>query len=77
MYIEQAYKNLHEGWRYIIGFLIVFIIGWQIIGVIPLMTAAFIEADSVLEVLTAAENNFTNLFEGQSNLFLTLMSRLP
>ena len=35
MYIEQAYKALHEPWRYILGFLLVFI-AWQVIGAVPL-----------------------------------------
>ena len=73
MYIEQAYKSLSEGWRYIIGFLIIFIIGWQIIGAIPIIIGAYIKSGSLLEMLGAAENNFTTLFEGQSNLLLVLM----
>ena len=73
MYIEQAHKSLSEGWRYIIGFLIIFIIGWQIIGAIPIIIGAYIKSGSLLEMLGAAENNFTTLFEGQSNLLLVLM----
>jgi membrane protease YdiL (CAAX protease family) len=36
MYITQAYKGLHEFWRYILGTLITFI-GWQFLGSIPLL----------------------------------------
>ena len=36
MYIEQAYKGLIDSWRYILGFVIV-IIGWQVLGLIPLL----------------------------------------
>ena len=36
MYIEQAFKFKHEVWRYLLGTLVVFILGWQFIGVIPL-----------------------------------------
>lgn len=36
MYIEQAFKSLHEWWRYLVGFVIIFII-WQLIGSIPLV----------------------------------------
>ena len=73
MYIEQAYKSLHEGWRYIIGFLIIFIIGWQFIGVIPLMVVAFLKADNITEMLDAGLENFAPLFESKSNLYLALM----
>ncbi len=36
MYIEQAFKSLHEWWRYLLGFIIIFIV-WQLIGSIPLI----------------------------------------
>ena len=42
MYIEQAYKGLHEGWRYVLGVVAVFF-GWQLIGAIPLMSALVIK----------------------------------
>jgi membrane protease YdiL (CAAX protease family) len=73
MYIEQAYKSLHEGWRYIIGFLIIFIFGWQIIGVIPLMGVAFLRADGFTDLMEAGLENFMPLFEGENNLYLALM----
>lgn len=38
MFIEQAYKGLHEGWRYIVGFIAVFF-AWQFLGGIPLIVA--------------------------------------
>lgn len=73
MYIEQAYKSLHEGWRYVIGFLIVFIFGWQLLGVIPLGIFAYLRAENIPELLEAGMENFMPLFEGENNLYLALM----
>ena len=44
MYIEQAYKGFTERWRYLVGFLIVFV-GWQIVGGIPLLAAMLMKSD--------------------------------
>ncbi|MBT8323249.1 MAG: CPBP family intramembrane metalloprotease domain-containing protein, partial [Eudoraea sp.] len=69
MYIEQAYKGLHEPWRYLLGFLAVFI-AWQVIGSIPLL--AFL-------ILKSLESGtFPTTIGGMSellgsNLFLFLM----
>lgn len=73
MYIEQAYKSLHDGWRYIIGFLIVFIFGWQLLGVIPLGVVSFLRAGNVSAFFEASLQNFMPLFEGKSNLYLALI----
>ncbi|MFD1613816.1 CPBP family intramembrane glutamic endopeptidase [Gelatiniphilus marinus] len=35
-YIQQAYKVLHDWWRYLVGTILVFF-AWQLIGMIPLM----------------------------------------
>ena len=43
MYIEQGYKGAHEPWRYVVGFLAVFI-GWQLIGALPLTAAVVFKA---------------------------------
>lgn len=72
MYIEQAYKSLHEGWRYLIGFLAIFF-GWNFIGAIPIGAAVFFRVDTIREFQIAAEDSFLSLFEGESNLYLFLM----
>ena len=36
MYIENAFNVLHDWWRYLVGFIIIFI-AWQLIGSIPLV----------------------------------------
>lgn len=38
MYLEQGFKGKYDAWRYILGFVAVFIV-WQIIGAIPLGAA--------------------------------------
>lgn len=55
MYIEQAYKGLSEGWRYVIGVIIVFF-GWQIVGAIPLVAALVATTGSLSILLTANED---------------------
>lgn len=72
MYIEQAYKSLHEGWRYIVGFLIIFIVGWQFLGAIPITAVSYMRAGTLLEFMDAGLENFFPLYEGESNLYLVL-----
>lgn len=45
MYISQAYRYLHDAWRYIMGGAIVFIIS-QVIGAIPFLAAIIIKLQS-------------------------------
>ncbi len=68
-YIQQAYKGFHDGWRYIIGTVIIFIF-WQFIGMLPLGIAI------AVKVIGGA--TFTEDIAGMSallgsNLFLFLM----
>ncbi len=53
MYIKQAYKSLHDSWRYILGVLVVFI-GWQFIGAVPLIAAIFLKGNG-MKVLGSGE----------------------
>lgn len=69
MYIEQAYKGFHEGWRYIVGIIIIFF-GWQIVGMLPLV--------GTLIVKSIGEGSMPSDIAGMSallgtNLFLFLM----
>ena len=73
MYIEQAFKFKQDVWRYLLGILIVFILGWQIIGVIPLGIVSWFKASNVEEFITASESAFSTLFPLKSNLYLFLM----
>jgi membrane protease YdiL (CAAX protease family) len=72
MYLEQAYKGLSEGWRYLVGIIIVFF-GWQIVGAIPLVTALIIKTGSLSILLTANEDMGILSRALGSNLFLFYM----
>lgn len=69
MYIEQGYKGAHEPWRYVVGFLAVFI-GWQLIGALPLTAAVVIKAMGTGSFPTSI-GAMADLLG--SNLFLFLM----
>lgn len=71
MYIAQAFKIKHDWWRYLVGLIIIFI-GWQMIGVTPLIITAFIEAGDIETFTKATESNFMSLGMN-SNLFLVLI----
>ncbi|GAA3520577.1 CPBP family intramembrane metalloprotease [Aquimarina addita] len=71
MYIAQAFKIKHNWWRYLVGLFIVFI-GWQTIGVVPLMVVAFFEAGDLQTFLKASTDSFMSLGIN-SNLFLVLI----
>ncbi len=73
MYIAQAYKFKHDVWRYVVGTIIIFLIGWQFIGTIPLTIVSFLEAGSLPEFLSASESSFASLFPAKSNLYLLLI----
>ena len=70
MYIKQAFQFKHELWRYIIGFVVVFI-GSQFIGAIPLGIAVTIKALQGADVdLTDQWAVFASF---EPNVFLFLM----
>lgn len=73
MYIEQAFKGLHEFWRYILGIILIFVAVF--IGQLPIMAAFFIKAfsngDSIMEM---EEANIMTMLEPNLNLFLMLLS---
>ena len=70
-YIQQAYKGLNDFWRYFIGILLVFI-GWQFIGMLPMLIVAFLYSKNTQEFLESANENFMNLGIDK-NLYLFLM----
>jgi hypothetical protein len=69
MYIEQSYKGLNDGWRYIIGVVII-LVGWQMVGMIPLFSAMISKTLSGEKVPTSIPDMVTSF---GSNLFLLLM----
>jgi membrane protease YdiL (CAAX protease family) len=73
MYIEQAFKGLHEWWRYFVG--IVLVILAVIAGQIPFTVAVFIKSYSDGNGLQSLDNsNVMSLLEPNLNLFLMLLS---
>ena len=70
-YIQQAYKGLNDFWRYVIGILLV-LIGWQFIGMMPLVLVAFSYSKNLQEFQESANESFMNLGINK-NLFLFLM----
>ncbi len=69
MYIEQVFKGLYESWRFILGFVIIFV-AWQFIGALPLigaMVAASLESGSIPSDITEFPAVLGN------NLFLFLL----
>lgn len=73
MYIAQAFKWKHDWWRYLVGLLIIFVIGWQFIGVIPIMVVSFFRAENIHEFMEAGLTNFASLYPAKSNLYLFLI----
>jgi len=73
MYISQAFKSLHEWWRYLVGLIIIVIA--VIIGQIPFTAAVMIKAfkngDNIFQL---DEQNLMSLLEPNLNLFLMLLS---
>ena len=72
MYIEQGFKGKHEGWRYLVGFLLTFF-GWQLVGSAPLAIAIVLKAmrgeDVPMDIGSMADMLGPNPF-----LFLMLIS---
>ena len=70
-YIQQAFKGNNEWYHWIFTIILVFI-GWQILGVLPLVMTAFAFTENMTEFANAAANNFMTLGINK-NLFLFLM----
>lgn len=73
MYIAQAYKGLHEWWRYLAGLFIV-LFAWQFIGAIPFGIAVFMKVFKDGGDFTALdESELLTMLEPNLNLFLLLL----
>jgi membrane protease YdiL (CAAX protease family) len=70
-YIEQAFTVLHDGWRYLLGIMVIFAF-WQIIGIIPLMIFLGIEMANGAGLSVVTDVSQMSLLLGK-NLFLFLM----
>ena len=70
-FIQEAYKGNNEWWTYLLTIFVIFI-GWQLIGIIPLVAVAFSYAGDMSEFMKAGNDNFTTLGI-DSNLYLILV----
>lgn len=70
-FIQKAYEGNNEWWTYVLT-LAVFFVGWQIIGVIPLIIVAWLKAGDLATFQESAAANFTDLGI-DSNLYLMLI----
>ena len=70
-FIQQAYKGKNEWWRYLLGLFLIFV-GWQVIGIIPLVAVAIAKAGDINELAKASEDAFAGLGIN-SNLYLFVM----
>ena len=72
-YIQQAYKGLHEGWRYIVG--VVIIIAFIVAGQIPFTVAAIFKAQQQgMNLFELDEAALMGVLESNLNLALMLLS---
>lgn len=75
MFIEQAYKYLHESWRYLVGLVVIFII-WQL-GSIPFSVAVSMkvlaEGGNLMEYLED-QTLLMKVLEPNTTFFLVLLS---
>ncbi len=70
-FIEQAYKGRNDLIYYFATLALVFV-GWQIIGIIPLVAVAYYHAGSYGDFMDGAENAFATMGIN-SNLYLFVM----
>ena len=70
-YIQQAYKGKNDWYYWCFTILLVFF-GWQILGGVPLLFAAFMHSDNIEEFMAAGSDNFMSLGMDK-NLFLFLI----
>lgn len=73
MFIERANNKLNETWRWLIGFVVIFL-GCQFIGSLPLLGATAVKAiqDGNLESLQD-EEALMNVFSSNTTFFLMLL----
>ncbi len=74
MYIQQAFKSLHEWWRYLVGFIVIFIASQ--LGTIPFFIAVFYKIYSDGGDLSSIQdqNVLMTVLDSNLTLFLMLLS---
>jgi membrane protease YdiL (CAAX protease family) len=56
-YIQQAYKGKNDWYHWLFTIVIVFF-GWQVLGILPLVMAAFAKSESTVQFAAFAKDNF-------------------
>jgi membrane protease YdiL (CAAX protease family) len=69
-YIQQAYKGKNDWYHWVFTIIIVFF-GWQVLGVLPLVTAAAGKSESIAQFTAFAKDNF--MTAGLDKNFLLLL----
>lgn len=75
MYLKKAFDFLHEPWRYIVGFCVIFVV-WQL-GTLPLMFSVIMKTirdGGTLADLEGDPTIFMTTLDSNMTLFLTLLS---
>lgn len=76
MYIAQAFKGLHDWWRYLIGFVVI-CTAWQLIGGIPflagLIAKTIQDGEDIADLDKLTQNELLSILEPNLNLFLMLL----
>lgn len=76
MFIAQAFKGLHDWWRYLVGFIII-CLAWQVLGGVPFLIGVFVkiisDGGNALELGKMTQNQLLSLLEPNLNLFLMLL----
>lgn len=70
-FIQQAYLGKTDVWRFLLTFFLT-LVGWQIVGIIPISITAIWHAKDYNQFLNAANDNFMGLGI-DANLYLFLM----
>lgn len=74
MFIEQGYKGLHELWKYVLGFVVVFLIAAQLIGGLPLLIAVAYKTIQNGEIINLSDMSVIyGLFSSNTIFFLILI----
>ena len=59
-YIQQAYKGKNDWYHWLFTLVIVFF-GWQVLGVLPLVMAAFSKSENITQFTEFAQENFIRI----------------
>jgi membrane protease YdiL (CAAX protease family) len=70
-FIKQSLKGKNEWWRYLLTFMAT-LIGWQVVGVLPIIALAAAKSENYTDFMHAAQDNFMSMGIDK-NIYLTAM----